>query len=112
MAQPPHSVWTASETQERLLDNISRMAAFDMERILQEEDKTDSKVSTKVKIIYTNHRGIKSQRTVIPYHRGIRFGCSEWHKQPQWLMSAFDIDKAETREFAMKDIERWTPVNE
>lgn len=38
----------------------------------------------------------------------IWFGSTEWHKEPQWLMTAMDVEKNEIRDFAMKDIESWT----
>jgi hypothetical protein len=52
---------------------------------------------------YTNWEGRKSLRRARPI--SIRFGKSEWHPKPQWLMRAFDIDKGEEREFAMADME-------
>lgn len=53
---------------------------------------------------YRNHRGEESLRRVVPI--SIRFGASQWHPQDQWLMKAFDLEKREDREFAMKDILR------
>jgi hypothetical protein len=55
-----------------------------------------------VQIEYTNWRGEFGVRRIQP--RSIRFGVSEWHKEPQWLLLAWDIDKKEDREFAFKDI--------
>lgn len=55
-----------------------------------------------VKVIYTNYRGETATRTIRP--RAMRFGTSEWHPEPQWLLEAFDIDKNERREFAVKDM--------
>ncbi len=52
---------------------------------------------------YTNWEGRKSLRRARPI--SIRFGKSEWHPKPQWLMRAFDLDKGEEREFAMVDME-------
>ncbi|MDX5884961.1 hypothetical protein [Bacillus cereus group sp. BfR-BA-00999] len=34
----------------------------------------------------------------------IYFGSTEYHKEPQWLMKAFDLVKNEERAFAMKDM--------
>lgn len=61
--------------------------------------------SVAVNIDYTNWRGERSIRTIIPY--SIRFGISGWHTEPQWLLRAFDVDKGDDREFAMADIHRW-----
>lgn len=58
-----------------------------------------------VLIDYTNWRGERSKRAVIP--QSIRFGISGWHTEPGWLMAALDIEKGEVREFAMADIHSW-----
>lgn len=51
---------------------------------------------------YRNYRGEIALRRVQPL--AIRFGSTEWHPEPQWLLRAFDLDKGEEREFAMRDI--------
>ena len=58
-----------------------------------------------VSFSYTNYRNETAPRFVRPLE--IRFGSSEWHPQPQWLLKAYDFDKKELREFAMKDIQDW-----
>lgn len=63
-----------------------------------------------VEIEYTNWRGERARRLIIP--STIRFGGSHWHKEQQWLLRAWDISKGEAREFAMKDIHDWTPKGE
>ena len=50
---------------------------------------------------YKNWRGETAQRRVVP--TGFRFGSSEWHPEPQWLLVAFDLDRGQGREFALKD---------
>ncbi|MCK1585451.1 hypothetical protein IVB03_39345 [Bradyrhizobium sp. 168] len=52
---------------------------------------------------YTNWEGRKGIRQAIPL--SIRFGKSEWHGVPQWLMLAYDIDKRAEREYAMADMQ-------
>jgi hypothetical protein len=59
--------------------------------------------TSEVEFEYTNWEGRKSLRRARPI--SIRFGKSEWHPKPQWLMLAFDIDKGSDREFAMADME-------
>lgn len=61
---------------------------------------------TTVVIDYTNWRGKRSERLIQPV--AIRFGATEWHPEPQWLLDAVDIEKAEDRTFAMKDIHQWS----
>jgi predicted DNA-binding transcriptional regulator YafY len=58
-----------------------------------------------VRIFYTNWRGETRWRRVVPIR--IWFGSNPWHPEPQWLLDAFDVDKAEDRAFAMKNITDW-----
>lgn len=51
---------------------------------------------------YKNYRGETGYRRAIPI--SIRFGVSDWHKEPQWLLLGIDTDKEAEREFALKDI--------
>lgn len=59
-----------------------------------------------VKILYTNYRGETALRSIIP--EKIWYGSTEWHNDEQWLIDAFDIEKKAIRNFAMKDIHKWT----
>lgn len=59
----------------------------------------------KVIIQYTNHRGEHGQRNIRPIN--LLFGSSQWHREPQWLLDAMDLDKGAPRTFAMKDIHGW-----
>lgn len=58
-----------------------------------------------VLIAYTNHRGEVSLRRIIPQVFG--FGANDYHTEPQFLLDAYDLEKRETRTFAMKDIHFW-----
>lgn len=51
---------------------------------------------------YINHRGEFSRR--LARYISHRYGSSQWHPNPQWLMMALDLDKNEPREFAMMDM--------
>lgn len=54
---------------------------------------------------YRNHRGEIADRTIRASGIGIWYGVNPpWHRDPQWLMAAYDIEKGETRNFALKDI--------
>lgn len=50
---------------------------------------------------YTNWRGETRQRSILP--RSLRYGATEWHKEPQWLLKAMDTESKEEREFTLKD---------
>lgn len=55
-----------------------------------------------VALDYTNWKGERSQRRVVPIR--IYFGSTEYHTEEQFLLEALDIDKGTNRTFAMKDI--------
>lgn len=54
---------------------------------------------------YVNHKGNVAFRRVRPIR--IWFGSTAWHREPQWLLEAFDLDKLQTRDFAMCSISGW-----
>jgi predicted DNA-binding transcriptional regulator YafY len=58
-----------------------------------------------IRILYTNYRGETALRTVIPER--LHFGSTEWHPEPQWLLDALDLEKGQSRTFAMKDVRAW-----
>ncbi len=58
-----------------------------------------------VVINYTNWKGVTALRKIIP--KKIFFGSTEWHKEEQWLLEAYDVDKNADRSFAIKDIKSW-----
>lgn len=58
-----------------------------------------------VKILYTNWKDETAYRNIIP--KNIEFKSTEWHKQEQWILNAFDVDKQADRGFAIKDIKEW-----
>lgn len=51
---------------------------------------------------YRNYKGKEAMRRVRPLR--IRYGSSEWHREPQWLMLAHDMENDKEREFAMRDM--------
>ena len=69
----------------------------------------DPKNKKTVKIIYTNYKGETSERKIIPIE--LWFGSTEYHKEEQWLLKAFDVDKQAERNFAVKDIKVWKAEN-
>ncbi|TAL51163.1 hypothetical protein EPN81_00685 [Patescibacteria group bacterium] len=62
-----------------------------------------------VEILYTNYRNETALRRIVP--RAIRFGSSDWHPEPQWLLDAYDLQKNAERSFAMSDIQSWQPCS-
>lgn len=58
-----------------------------------------------VKILYTNWKGVTSYRNIIP--KSIEFKSTDWHKDKQWILNAYDVDKQADRGFAVKYIKEW-----
>jgi hypothetical protein len=50
---------------------------------------------------YTNYRGEWSMRRIQPVRLWV--GSTDWHPEPGLLLEAIDLDKNETRHFAVKD---------
>jgi predicted DNA-binding transcriptional regulator YafY len=58
-----------------------------------------------VSIDYTNHRGERHLRLILPLR--IVFESSEFHPVAQWILYADDLQKNEERGFALKDVHSW-----
>ena len=72
------------------------------------EDMTDAQdearaiaEAAQITMTYRNWRGEVAQRTVRPV--ALWFGKTDWHPEPGWLLSAWDCDKGERRDFALAD---------
>lgn len=62
----------------------------------------DKILDNPIEIKYKNWKGVVSNRIIIPIY--IWYGNSDFHQGNQWFLEAFDIDKADKRDFAIKDI--------
>lgn len=58
------------------------------------------------KIMYTNYRGVEALRHITI--KDVYVGSTIYHPQMQMLMRAYDHDKKEVRDFAVKDVQIWT----
>lgn len=58
---------------------------------------------------YKNYKGETAIRKVYP--EDIWFGSNDYHTKPQWLMTAWDLEKKAWRDFAIEDIIRVIPDN-
>lgn len=65
----------------------------------------DSASARAILIDYTNHRGERRERRILPVR--IWWGKTEHHIHEQWLMDAYDMEKGEHRDFAMRYIHSW-----
>lgn len=61
-------------------------------------------MSNSIKFEYTNWKGIRSKRNIIPIK--LIFESNQYHRDNKniWLLMAFDIDKQDIRSFAVKNI--------
>ena len=66
-------------------------------------------MTRQVRIDYTNWKGERGVRVIVPY--SIVFDSNDFHKDKQWLLEAFDTSKNAMRTFAMKDVHSWAPVD-
>ena len=51
---------------------------------------------------YKNWRGVTTDR--IARIQELVYTSTEWHRQPQWLIRAIDLDIGEIRLFALQDV--------
>ena len=59
-----------------------------------------------IEVEYTNYRGEKAVRTVIPLRHW--YGKTEYHNDhDQWLLDVWDVEKDAPRTYALKDISKW-----
>jgi predicted DNA-binding transcriptional regulator YafY len=63
-----------------------------------------------VLIDYTNWRGKRLTRLIRP--NAIVFGNNEWHPEMQWLLEADDVEKGESRTFALTNIHSWRALHD
>lgn len=68
-------------------------------------------MNTAVEIDYTNWKGERAKRVIIPHPQGLFFGANQYHTEPQWLLNATDVEKNAPRTFALKDIHSWRGYN-
>jgi predicted DNA-binding transcriptional regulator YafY len=59
-----------------------------------------------VTFTYKNHRGETSVRLVRPIM--IAFGSNKYHTEPQWLLHAYDLQKAAERAFGKHHVREKT----
>lgn len=72
-------------------------------------DATAEQKQKEVKILYTNWKGVREWRVIIPQGQ-MTFMKTVWHPEEQWCLLAFCTDRKEDRVFVMKDIEKWEPL--
>lgn len=66
--------------------------------------KVDETALTAVAVVYTNWRGETAEREIRP--KRMWFGSTEWHPEPQWLITAVDVQKGVERDFALSGFGR------
>jgi len=58
-----------------------------------------------IMVSYRNYRGETSDRRIIPLQ--VYYGNTEHHKEDQWLLKVWDLEKENYRDYAFKDIVEW-----
>lgn len=69
---------------------------------IQEINQDQARPQQELAFNYVNYRGQTGRRKVRPL--SIRWGTSDWYKTPQWLLSCWDLDKDDMREFAIANM--------
>lgn len=59
-------------------------------------------LSKPLKFYYKNWRGEYGYSTVMD--PVMWYGSTEFHKKPQWMIKAYDVEKDAVRDFAVNDI--------
>jgi len=59
-------------------------------------------ILTYLNFVYKNWKNKTGMRVVIP--ENMWYGSTEFHKEEQWFLKAFDIEKSADRDFAVKGI--------
>lgn len=72
---------------------------------IKENCEDQSMNTQRVDILYTNYKGERAWRRILPVK--IWFGSTEWHPVEQWFVDAEDIDRKVMRSFALCDIMHW-----
>lgn len=72
-----------------------------------EHERIDIEAARKriVEIDYTNYRGERSRRRILPGR--IHYGVSAYHDGPQWFVDAIDVERSVNRTFALADVHEW-----
>ncbi len=55
-----------------------------------------------LKFLYKNWQGVVATRKA--RFEALIYTSNEWHRTPQWLIKATDLDKGEERLFALQDL--------
>lgn len=70
---------------------------------------TNSDQTQNVEFTYTNWKGKTRQRKA--YFIKFFMGSTEYHPEPQWLVTGMDLEKQAERTFALKDISNLKPLS-
>jgi len=73
------------------------------------KDTAGSTHSPTLQFWYTNHRGEVAQRNVV--NPVFFYGATEYYPDVQWLIHAFDLDKDDTRTFAVRNIDSFKGID-
>lgn len=75
-----------------------------LEEIINPENITTETCGV-VQVVYTNWEGTTAIRTILPLR--FYYGNTEYHKEMQYLLECFDVEKKAKRTYAMKGIMKW-----
>jgi transcriptional regulator with XRE-family HTH domain len=90
------------------LERLARCLGVTADWLLGLDPAPDNEmIGSSVHILYVNHRGETWVRHIQPIPPLMWYGSTDWHPEPQWFLHAFDLEKREERDFAVRDIRAW-----
>lgn len=87
------------------LTGVRRPAPRELSQPTVEALTAEDVMGASVTIDYINHRSQRRPRLILPM--AIRYGSTEFHPESQWLLEAIDLEKKESRTFALQYIYGW-----
>jgi len=69
---------------------------------------TMAEPGARVVIDYTNHKGERREREIVPEE--IEFRSTPYHPERQWVLQAWDVEKKARRTFPLRFIHSWRPA--
>lgn len=119
IGDPPLSVgdpsmpagWAAVFYRSHRLDAVAHVIGCSIACARTAAERLGTIITSRVRIDYTNHRGERRWRLIVPTR--IDFRETPHHTPAQWVIDAFDVERhplPAPRTFALAQIHAWEPV--
>lgn len=104
MIRMHNSILGKPQTLNTSVDELNKRMNKD-EVLINTDDEEIKDITKKqvITVLYKNWKGELDIRHIIPCGT-LRWGSTEFHKEEQWLMEVYDLEKSAIRTYAFKDI--------